>query len=319
MTSTPPVAPGPGPDPPPGLNAALVAADPPDPRDRVHDAVLRWYAGHGRDLPWRRPECSPWGVFVSEIMAQQTPISRILEPWTAWLARWPAPADLAAAAPAEAIVAWARLGYPRRALHLHAAAVAMVERHDGQVPDDPAALRALPGVGDYTAAAVASFAFGRPEVVVDTNVRRVLARIATGQAQAAPSLTAAERALAARWQPADVPRANAWNVASMELGALVCTARAPACHRCPARTWCRWLGAGRPAYDGPRRKPPGHAGTDREIRGLLLGRVREAAGPVPAAELLALPGDPDRGRRCLESLVADGLLVAREAGYDLPR
>ena len=135
-------------------------------------------------------------MFVSEIMAQQTPLSRVEPLWQGWMARWPTPADLAAAAPGDAVRHWGRLGYPRRALRLHAAAAVMVRDHDGQVPREEAALLALPGVGSYTAAAVAAFAFGRRTTVVDTNVRRVLVRALHGEAQAAPTLSARERVLA---------------------------------------------------------------------------------------------------------------------------
>ncbi|HOA03375.1 MAG TPA: A/G-specific adenine glycosylase, partial [Dermatophilaceae bacterium] len=168
----------------------------PDRLARVHADVLRWYAVHARPLPWRAPGTSPWGVYVSEIMAQQTPVARVEPVWREWLTRWPTPADLAAATPGDAVRAWGRLGYPRRALRLHDAARVMVDRHDGQVPKELTDLLALPGVGAYTAAAVACFAHGIPEAVVDTNVRRVLARAITGTALAAPTLTAAETALA---------------------------------------------------------------------------------------------------------------------------
>src|SRR3954471_21891162 len=138
--------------------------------------VERWYADNARDLPWRRPDVSPWAVLVSEVMLQQTPAARVIPAWQEWMQRWPTPADLAAQPAGEAVRAWGRLGYPRRALRLHAAAAAIVERFGGEVPESRAELLTLPGVGDYTAAAVASFAFGRREVVLDTNVRRVLAR-----------------------------------------------------------------------------------------------------------------------------------------------
>ncbi len=240
----------------------------------IHQRVTDWFVHHGRDLPWRHADCSPWGIFVSEIMAQQTPIARIEAPWREWMTRWPTPAHLAAAAPGDAVRLWGRLGYPRRALRLHDAARAMVERHGGEVPDTVDELLALPGVGAYTAAAVACFAYAVPAPVVDTNVRRVLAR---AHAQAAPSLTADERARAAAWLPADPAQACVWNVAVMELGALVCTARSPSCHDCPVAPRCRWLGAGRPAYEGPHRPKQTYAGTDRQARGVLLAGVRDRA------------------------------------------
>ncbi|NUR96424.1 MAG: A/G-specific adenine glycosylase, partial [Kribbellaceae bacterium] len=212
----------------------------------IHDPVLTWYDANKRVLPWREPGASPWAVMVSEFMLQQTPVNRVLPAYERWLARWPRPADLAAEAPGEAVRAWDRLGYPRRALRLHAAAQAIVERHGGEVPDDHAALLALPGVGTYTAAAIASFAFGQRHAVVDTNVRRVLARSLTGVAQPSISPTAADQRLAVSALPEDESTAARWAVASMELGALVCTARTPNCADCPIRSRCAWVLAGSP-------------------------------------------------------------------------
>jgi A/G-specific adenine glycosylase len=273
----------------------------------LHERVLAWYDEHGRDLPWRRPDCSPWGVFVSEVMSHQTPIARVEPTWREWMARWPAPADLAAEAPGEVVRAWGRLGYPRRALRLREAAVAMVERHGGQVPPDEEALRALPGVGAYTAAAVSAFAFGRRTTVVDTNVRRVLARSVSGTPLAAPALTAAEVRLAASLVPQDPGRSAAWNVAVMELGALVCRARAPRCGQCPLEGVCAWVAVGSPPDDGPPRRGQGWHGTDRQVRGRVLQVLREAPGAVPRSTLEQL-ADPEQVDRCLASLVEDGLL-----------
>ena len=218
----------------------------------LHERLLGWYADARRDLPWRAPDATPWGVLVSEVMLQQTPVVRVEPVWHEWLTRWPAPADLAAAAPGDAVRAWGRLGYPRRALRLHAAAAAIVQRHDGRVPDTLEQLLDLPGVGSYTAAAVASFAYGRHATVVDTNIRRVHARAVSGRALPAPGLTRAETDLATRLLPAPAATAATWNVAVMELGALVCTARSPRCGDCPVADLCAWQRAGRPAYDGPR-------------------------------------------------------------------
>lgn len=173
------------------------------PESPLHAPVLDWYDEHQRDLPWRRPEASAWSVLVSELMLQQTPVARVLPVHEAWLERWPTPADLAAESTGEAVRAWGRLGYPRRALRLHGAAVAIVERHGGGVPDSYDELLALPGVGDYTAAAVASFAYGRRHVVLDTNVRRVLARAAGGVELPGPSVTRAERDRATSLLPDD--------------------------------------------------------------------------------------------------------------------
>lgn len=269
--------------------------------------VLDWYATHARDLPWRRPEATPWGVLVSELMLQQTPVARVLEPWAAWMERWPTPAALAAEPSGAAVAAWGRLGYPRRALRLHQAATVITERHDGEVPDSYEDLLALPGIGDYTAATVASFAYKKRHVVLDTNVRRVLARIDAGVAFPAPTPTAAERAAAARYLPDEPATAARWAVASMELGALVCTARTPGCDQCPVADLCRWREAGYPAYDGPPRRGQAWHGTDRQCRGVLLGAVRDF-GPLPREDLLARWPDRRQAETCLDSLIADGLL-----------
>jgi A/G-specific adenine glycosylase len=291
----------------------------------VHDAVLEWYATAARDLPWRRPDASAWGIFVSEVMLQQTPVARVEPVWQAWLARWPTPSALAQDAPGEAVRAWGRLGYPRRALRLHAAAVAMVERHGGEVPDTEAALLTLPGVGTYTAAAVATFAFGERTTVVDTNVRRVLARVVGGEEYAAASPTRAELDQAASLVPLDPATARVWSVAVMELGALVCTARAPRCADCPLARRCAWRLAGHPAYEGPARRGQAWHGTDRQLRGALLAVLRAQHCPVRASELEAVSDAAAQRERCLDSLVADGLVEpladgrfalpgAREAG-----
>lgn len=242
-------------------------------------------------------------------MLQQTPVVRVEPVWRQWMSTWPSPAALAAAAPGDAVRAWGRLGYPRRALRLHAAATAIVQQHRGQVPDDHEALLALPGVGIYTAAAVASFAFGLRQAVVDTNVRRVLARAVTGSQRAAPSLTRAEASLATSVLPANARTARGWNVAVMELGALVCTSTSPRCPDCPVQDLCAWQQAGRPAYQGPVGRTQAWHGTDRQARGRLLAVLREAPGPVTAAQLAgAWPDDQAQCARCLDSLVTDGLV-----------
>lgn len=280
------------------------------------DAVTEWYAGAARDLPWRRPGTGAWGVLVSEVMLQQTPVVRVLPAWAAWMARWPTPAALAAEPPGAAIRAWGRLGYPRRALRLHAAARVIVDRHGGQVPSAPEELRALPGVGDYTAAAVAAFAFGARAAVLDTNVRRVYARCFDGAADAPPAPTAAERRTALDRVPADRP--DAYAVAVMELGALVCTARSPRCGDCPVRGECRWSAASRPPATSPRRRQA-YAGTDRQVRGRLLAVLRDAPGPVTAAQLDLDGPDPRQLDRALDGLVADGLVEPLDDGrFRLP-
>ena len=286
----------------------------------LHDPVLDWYDEHARELPWRGDDASAWSVMVSEFMLQQTPVVRVLPMHQEWLRRWPTPADLAAAPSGEAVRSWGRLGYPRRALRLHAAAVAITEQHGGVVPSEDDELLALPGVGDYTASAIASFAYGRRHVVLDTNVRRVFARALSGVEFPAPAVTRAERDLGARLLPDDAPTAATWAVAVMELGALVCTAATPRCDACPIRRRCAWQLAGKPPYDGPPRKAQTWAGTDRQCRGRLLGVLRDSEVPVPRARLDAVWSDESQRERCLASLVADRLAVRLDDGdrYALP-
>ncbi len=280
----------------------------------LHEPILSWYADHARDLPWRHPDASPWSVLVSELMLQQTPVARVLPVHEAWLERWPTPAALAAEPSGEAVRAWGRLGYPRRALRLHAAATAILERYDGEVPATYDELLTLPGVGDYTAAAVASFAFGQRHVVLDTNVRRVFARDARRRRVPRPSVTRAERELATAVLPDDEATAATWAVAVMELGALVCTAANPRCGDCPVADLCAWRAAGYPAYDGPPRRGQAWAGTDRQCRGRLMAVLRDADGPVHRSRLDAVWPDADQRERCLDSLIGDGLVT--QAGAD---
>ena len=255
---------------------------------------------------------------VSEFMLQQTPVARVEPVHRVWLETWPTPADLAAAPSGEAVRAWGRLGYPRRALRLHAAATAIVERYGGQVPSAYDDLRALPGVGDYTAAAIATFGFGRRHAVLDTNVRRVLARLVSGAELPPVAATAAEKRLAEGLLPDDEADAAAWSISLMELGALVCTATKPRCEACPVAERCAWRAAGYPAYDGPPRKAQTWAGTDRQCRGRLLAVVRDAEGAVPKARLDQAWHDDAQRDRCLASLLTDGLLVQVPEGYALP-
>lgn len=283
--------------------------------------IARWFTHYGRDLPWRQPPApgphpGGWGVLVSEIMLQQTPVDRVLPEWIAWLGRWPAPSALAAEAPGEAIRAWGRLGYPRRALRLHEAATHIARDHADLVPADEGALRALPGIGDYTAGAVRAFAYGQRALALDTNVRRVIARHDHGEAFPADSITRKEREYADAIQPQR--DGAAWMAAVMELGALVCTARQPACERCPVASSCRWLALGRPPGAPPRRQAK-YAGSDRQARGALLAVLREAGGPVRQADLDRAWPDAAQRARALDGLVADGLIVpVGRRGWALP-
>ncbi len=272
------------------------------------DAVLDWYDVAARDLPWRRPDASAWAVLVSELMLQQTPVARVLPAYEAWLRRWPTPAACAAEPAGEAVRMWGKLGYPRRALRLHETARAVVDRHGGVVPADLDELLALPGVGAYTARAVASFAYGRRHPVVDTNVRRVVARAVLGQGDAGPPSTARDLAAVDALLPVQPARAARFGVASMELGALVCTARRPRCGDCPVAGLCTWRAAGWPPYAGPVTRPQRFAGTDRQVRGLLLDVLRAAEEPVTGPDLDRAWSDDVQRARALDGLVADGLI-----------
>lgn len=286
---------------------------------QLHRQILSWYDAQARDLPWRRPEASTWSVLVSEFMLQQTPVNRVLPVWQAWLERWPTPGDLAAEPTGEAIRMWGRLGYPRRALRLHAAAVAITEHHGGVVPHRYEDLIALPGVGDYTAAAIAVFGFTERHEVLDTNVRRVLGRLLDSQEYPATTIRKAERERARELLPNDDADAATWSVAVMELGALVCSAASPTCTVCPVRDSCAWRSAGFPAHAGPPRKGQAWAGTDRQCRGRMMALLRDAAGSVTAEALAATWHDPAQQERCLAGLLADQLAVRTPAGrYTLP-
>ena len=273
--------------------------------------IRRWFTHMGRPLPWRLPAApgphpGGWGVLVSEVMLQQTPVDRVVPEWSAWLARWPTPSALAGDAPAEAIRAWGRLGYPRRALRLHESAARIAEHHGDLVPADDASLRALPGIGEYTSGAVRAFAYGQRALALDTNVRRVIARHDHGRAFPEGAVTRAEAAYADSIQP---QRAGpAWMAGVMELGALICTARQPACDRCPIASSCRWLALGRPEGPPPRRQPK-YVGSDRQARGALLAVLREAGGPVRQEDLDAAWPEAAQRSRALDGLVADGLII----------
>jgi A/G-specific adenine glycosylase len=280
--------------------------------------ILDWYARHGRDLPWRRPATTPWAIMVSEFMLQQTPVERVRDPWHAWLERWPTPPSLAAVPPGEAVRAWGRLGYPRRALRLHQAAQMITNDYAGRVPEDRESLLKLPGVGSYTAAAIGSFAYGHREIVLDTNVRRVLARIGFGLAFSGAVPPNRELALADELAPRDPQRAARWAVASMELGALMCRARNPLCDACPVQTLCAWRKAGNPAWAGPPRRSQTYLRTDRQCRGALLAVLRSSDDPIEDRELAGAWQDVAQRKRALASLVRDGLVVPVGSGWSLP-
>ena len=281
--------------------------------------LIAWYRDNARELPWREPGFGAWGVLVSEFMLQQTPVARVIPLLEAWLERWPTPSSLAGDAPAEAVRAWANLGYPRRALWLHRAATQIRDLHDGVVPRDVEALLALTGIGDYTARAVAVFAYGDRHPVVDTNTRRVLARAIDGRAQPDPPARRDLDAMTAIL-PQSEPEAAIVNAAAMELGAIVCTARAPRCDACPIAHICAWRAAGYTDTGDTRRKQARYEGSDRQARGAILRALRESAAHELAMDAVASDW-PDAAQRdrAIDSLIADGLIEASDGMLRLPR
>jgi A/G-specific adenine glycosylase len=283
------------------------------------EAVVRWFDRNARDLPWRRRP-TPWGVLVSEVMLQQTQVTRVAPVWTWWMDRWPRPSALAAEPAGEVLRAWGKLGYPRRALRLHDCAGVIARGHGDAVPSDVDTLLSLPGIGSYTARAIAAFAYGQRCPVVDTNVRRVMARAVHGRAAAETISTARDLADVGAVLPVEPARAARFSAALMEIGAVLCTARAPRCADCPLRAGCAWHRAGRPGADGRTTRPaPRFAGTDRQVRGLLLDVLRGGQGPATRAQLdLAWPDAAQRDR-CLDSLLVDGLIEQTVGGrFALP-
>ncbi len=272
------------------------------------DELLDWYHRARRNLPWRDPGVSAWQILVSEFMLQQTPVARVVPIWRDWVLRWPTPSATAAASPADVVRAWGKLGYPRRAMRLHQCATVIARDHDDVVPDDVETLLTLPGVGGYTARAVACFAYRQPVPVVDTNVRRVVARTVHGRADADAPSAVRDHAEVFAMLPND-GRAPSFSVALMELGATVCTARAPRCGLCPL-SQCRWRQAGYPPADGSGRRVQRYAGTDRQVRGCLLDVLRANASPVTKDKLdVAWRTDTTQRERALQSLLTDGLVT----------
>lgn len=283
------------------------------------EVLIDWFGEHGRGLPWREPECTGWGVLVSEIMLQQTSVARVQPIWEEWLKRWPVPSALAAESRGEVVRAWGKLGYPRRALRLHAAAAEIAEKHGDVVPSDVDTLLALPGIGAYTARAIAAFAYGKRAPVVDTNVRRVVARAVHGAGDAGPPSNTRDMADVEVLLPAQNAEAAKFSAAIMELGALICTAKSQRCADCPLYADCAWQKAGRPAYAGPAKAVQKFAGTDRQVRGLLLDVLRGTDGPVEQAKLDLVWHDAGQRSRCLDSLLVDGLLEqTRDGLFALP-
>jgi A/G-specific adenine glycosylase len=275
------------------------------------EELMAWFDQAERDLPWRHPSVSAWQILVSEFMLQQTPVNRVEPIWRDWIARWPTPSATAAAGAADVLRAWGKLGYPRRAKRLHECAVAITADHDDVVPADVETLLTLPGVGAYTARAIACFAYRQRVPVVDTNVRRVLARVIHGCAEAAASTRDLDEVSALLPDGDTAPRFSA---ALMELGAIVCTARGPRCGLCPLRE-CRWRSAGYPPASAPARRVQKYAGTDRQVRGRLLDVLRASVTPVTRAQLdVVWLSDTAQRDRALDSLLIDGLVEQTAGG-----
>ena len=267
--------------------------------------LVDWYARAQRDLPWRRPGVTAWQILVSEFMLQQTPVARVDPIWRDWIARWPTPSATAAASAADVLRAWGKLGYPRRAKRLHECAAVIAAEHGDEVPDDVETLLTLPGIGAYTARAVACFAYRKRVPVVDTNVRRVVARAVHGRADSPASVR--DLADVDALLPND-DEAPTFSVALMELGATVCTARSPRCGVCPLSA-CAWRAAGYPPAETPARRPQRFAGTDRQVRGKLLDVLRANVAPVERAALdVVWLTDTAQRDRALDSLLVDGLV-----------
>jgi A/G-specific adenine glycosylase len=283
-----------------------------DPRTLLVEPVLAWFDEARRPLPWRSDDATPWGILVSEFMCQQTQVDRVIPRWHSWLDRWPSPADLAQADVADAIRMWDRLGYPRRAKWLHESAVIIRDEHEGQVPTSTEELRALPGVGEYTAAAVQAFAFDMPAVVLDTNVRRVISRTLNGEAQSRSHVTNAEREQAATLL--EHARPAEWSAAVMEFGALVCKAAQPLCTDCPVAGMCRWRAAGFPPPAFHVRRQAAFAGSDRQARGRIMELLRSAQEPIPSRAIESAWHDDEQVTRALVGLVKDALVEQTALG-----
>ncbi|CAB4666342.1 MAG: hypothetical protein F2649_01285 [Actinobacteria bacterium] len=264
--------------------------------------ITQWFAKNKRELPWRAT--TPWGVMVSEFMLQQTPVARVLPKWIEWMERWPTPAELAKATPAQVITAWGRLGYPRRALRLHESAKIIARDFNNEVPENEEVLRSLPGIGDYTAAAISAFAFGTNTLVMDVNIRRVLVRVLDGKEHPTSSPTVRER----ESRLSILPRVNAdnWAAATMELGALICTSKNPSCNDCPVISQCKWRKNGYPQTELVRKSQDWH-GTDRKCRGTVVQALRENESLTLSAIKKLWP-EESQVEKALETLLADHLI-----------
>ena len=276
--------------------------------------IISWFQENKRELPWRKSDA--WGVLVSEIMLQQTPVNRVLPVYSEWMKRWPTPADLAKATPAEVITAWGRLGYPRRALRLHECAKVITHEYNGEIPREEAQLRKLPGIGEYTAAAMVAFAFKGRSLVLDINIRRLFARIFDGVD--IPKL-APNKDEKSRYQ-ALIPKKDPhlWAAATMELGALICTSQSPKCAICPVAEDCTWRSLDYPQSDRVKRRQSWH-GTDRQCRGTVVQALRENE-VLTKAQIAQLWDVPSQLEKALLTLLDDGLIEQRGKNkFSLPR
>jgi A/G-specific adenine glycosylase len=277
----------------------------------MHREVLAWFDENQRDLPWRKS--APWGVMVSEFMLQQTPVNRVLPIWKEWMERWPTPEDLAKARKSDLLKAWGRLGYPRRALRLYEAATIIATKHNNQVPNTEEELRNLPGVGEYTAAAIMAFAHKEKSLVLDVNIRRLFARALDGQEFPPLHITNSERQSSAALIPKE---ASAWAAATMELGALICTATKPLCEKCPIANQCLWRANGYPKSETKKKPTQKWHGTNRQCRGTIIEHLRNNEN-APITKLKKLWHDDSQLEKCLASLIKDGLIEKKKGKYSL--
>ena len=276
--------------------------------------ITSWFKKNKRDLPWRKTDA--WGVLVSEFMLQQTPVNRVLPVYEEWMKRWPTAASLAKATPAQVITTWGRLGYPRRALRLHECAKEITLNLSGKIPENEAELRALPGIGEYTAAAITAFAFEKRSLVLDINIRRLYARLFDGVETPTQAATKVEKSRYEELIPKREP--HVWAAASMELGAVICTSQAPKCGICPVAHVCAWRSLDYPKSDVVKRRQTWH-GTDRQCRGTIVQALRENE-VLTKSQIAQLWDVPSQLEKALLTLLDDGLIESRGKNkFSLPR
>jgi A/G-specific adenine glycosylase len=278
----------------------------------MHREVLAWFDENKRDLPWRTS--TAWGVMISEYMLQQTPVTRVLPIWSEWITRWPTPKDFASAKKSDLLKAWGRLGYPRRAIRLHEAAALIARDHNNKVPTTLDELRNLPGVGEYTAAAIMAFAHKKHSLVLDVNIRRFFARALDGQEFPPLHITNSERQSRTALIPNENP--HTWAAATIELGALICTATKPLCEKCPLSQQCLWRKNGYPSNETKKKPTQKWHGTDRQCRGLIIEHLRNNPRATKP-QLLKLWQDQSQIEKCIESLLHDKLIEKKKANYSL--